>query len=103
MKDLLNDLSKLNKSCQKARRQNSWELKTRVCNVIQLYSEVIRLSFFSQTKEEIFCSTVLSHFRFVSEFNGFVQYLNLVAFSYALIITCCSLLVFVAQMVEYQF
>lgn len=41
--DIMNDVTKINRIC-KVTRQNTWEIKVRFCNIIQLYSEVKQLS-----------------------------------------------------------
>lgn len=43
IKDILNELARLNSFCQAARK-NVWELKMRFCTIIQLYSETKELS-----------------------------------------------------------
>lgn len=43
MKDIMIEMTKLNRAFKLA-RHNTWELKVRFCNIIELYSEVKQLS-----------------------------------------------------------
>lgn len=103
IKDILNELTKLNSVCR-ATHKNLWELKKRLCNIVQLYSETKELRpkfrfcfrFFKFFQKIEICFFL---FRFISKFNATCEFSILTVFAYTLLSISTSLFTVVSQLV----